>query len=217
VNSITQALSGFPEELKGVKTAIPMSVGYEVGVSSHDRINAYSCLPEGHGSMKDIYSRTAMVEQGIFGFDVEDILHHGFRMMEVSTIYCGGQGGKLKNANFYAQLKAFSKLLQNWYFMNPGFFNGRITTRFMPEARLGVPLKYYETRIDPWNPYPKMELFYIQGVSHSYKVGQMLTTQYTVIRGLRFDLTGSNVDQQQEVASLRNRVLTYFSAGGTKA
>ena len=158
-----------------------------------------------------------MSENDGFKIDTESVKRFGFRIMELSTIY--GQPDDAQNATQdYGQLlKGFSSLIANWYFMNPDLLNGRIVCRFLPEARLGVPIKYYRTRVSPTNPYPKMEMYYCQGVTDNYSYGQPITTTLTAIRGIRYNLNAANqAGLKAEITKLleaRDRVKRSFGGG----
>lgn len=166
--------------------------GYEVGLSGHDRLNMWLCLGSCNTGQSDgTGTRTIAAEAGGFNLSPESIKKYGMRVMEVSTPYAQAKPGTTQDNDLGQTLGTFSRTLANWYFMNPSFLNGRISCRFLKDARIGVPVKYFETRITPSNPYPKMELFYVQGVSDHFEYGQPVTTSLTVIRGLRYDL-GAN-------------------------
>lgn len=173
-------------------TAIPTCLKNETGYSNHDRLNAFLVLGQYNRGHQNQTDRILMSENGGFKIDPESIKRYGFRIMELSTIYAQPDDKKNAQSNFGELLKGFSSLIANWYFMNHNFLNGRIVCRFLPEARLGIPVKYYQTKVTPYNPYPKMEMSYCQGVTDSYQYGQPLTTTLTVIRGIRYNLLAAN-------------------------
>lgn len=168
-----------------------MPGGYEVGFSGHDRQNAWLTLGAYNTGQAVGSSRIIAAESGGFNINVESIRKYGIRILELSTQYAQPNGAAVQEKDLGQTLGTFTRLLANWYFMNQCFLNGRINCRFLKQARLGVPVKYFETRITPDNPYPKMELFYVQGVSDHFEVGAPITTSLTVIRGLRYDLSAS--------------------------
>lgn len=168
-----------------------MPGGYEVGYSGHDRLNSFLCLGAYNTGQAVGSSRIIAAESGGFNINVESIKKYGIRVLEVSTQYAQPNTGAVQEKDLGQTLGTFSRTLANWYFMNHCFLNGRLSCRFLKDARLGVPVKYFETRVTPDNPYPKMELFYIQGVSDHFEYGSPITTTLTVVRGLRYDLTSS--------------------------
>jgi len=196
----------------------PSMMGYDVGLSSHDRINAFLTLGSYNRGQANQTDRILLSENGGFSVDVESIKRYGFRIMELSTQYAQPDDSKTAQSDFAQILTNFSKTIANWYFMNPQFLNGRIVSRFLPEARLGIPCKYYETRISPTNPYPKMELFYVQGVTDNYTYGQPVTTTLTVIRGIRYDISknaSTTINPAfAALGDLRQRVASTFSKLG---
>jgi len=179
----------------------PNLLNYQVGRSGHDRLNAFLCLGSynrGHYNQTD---RVFVSHNGGFQMDIDSIRRYGFRMMEVSTQYAQPYDNKNQPKDIGQILKNFSQLLGNWYFMNPAFLNGRITSRFLPNSRLGIPCVYLETRKSPNNPVPKAELFYVQGVTDNFNYGQPITTTLTVIRGLRYNLESAASGKTTELIS----------------
>lgn len=168
-----------------------MPGGYEVGYSGHDRLNSFLCLGAYNAGQAVGSSRIIAAESGGFNINVESIKKYGIRVLEVSTQYAQPNTGSAQEKDLGQTLGTFSRTLANWYFMNHRFLNGRLSCRFLRQARLGVPVKYFETRVTPDNPYPKMELFYVQGVDDSYDYGQPITTTLTVVRGVRYNLAGA--------------------------
>lgn len=197
---------------------VPTAISNETGRSNHDRLNAFLTTGDfnrGQGGQTD---RLVMSSNGGFKVDVDSIRRFGFRIMETSTIYGQPDNSKNQPQDYALRLKAFTAMNANWYFMNPAFLNGRITCRFLPDARLGIPIKYFETRVDQWNPYPKMELFYCQGVSDNYKYGQVMTTTLTTIRGIRYNLLANRQSgmksELNKLAGVRERVKQFFGSLG---
>ncbi|MGZ3773051.1 MAG: hypothetical protein ACXVCY_04135 [Pseudobdellovibrionaceae bacterium] len=173
----------------------PQLIEYAVGYSNHDRLNAFLCLGSRYSSSIGVDGmRARLSANDAFKLDADSALSYGFRNMELSTYFASEPTGKKDQSNIYEILTNFSKMLGNWYFANPNFLNGRMTSRFLPDARIGVPCKYVETRITNANPYPKMEIFYVQGVTDNFSKGSPLTTTLTVTRGLRYDLSSNKND-----------------------
>jgi len=171
----------------------PTLLDYHVGLSGHERYNGFVCLgsfPSGRSSMDQ--DKLLLSEEKGFYVDTDSIKRFGFRMLEVSTPYAAPNRTSSNNQSHIQTMKEFSGMLANWYFLNPVFLNGRMVCRFMPEARVGVPCTYIETRVTPDNPYPKAELSYIQGVADQFQAGKLITTTLTVTRGLRYDLTAES-------------------------
>lgn len=171
-------------------TYTPSLLEYQVGISGHDRLNAFLCLGNTNYGQATQDGRIAAAANGAFQVDIDSIRKFGFRIMEISTQYAQQAVTKdgSKIVDWTIIQKMFSQTIANWYFLNHIFLNGRLKCRFLPQARLGVPCKYFETRITPDNPYPKMELFYVQGVTDSFQANQPITTTLTVIRGMRYKL-----------------------------
>lgn len=216
VASLTLGLGDLPEQVKARQGFVPMSFNVNVGRSNNDRVNGFSVLPQGLFGNEDYIKKAVLASAGAYNFDVDSIVKYGFRMMELGTAFAGGKHPKTESQNRFEIAVSFNKLIQNWYFLNPFFYNGKITTKFMPEARLGVPLKYFATRTTPSNPFPRMDLFYVQGVGHSYQYGQMLTTTYTVTRGLRYNLSKRTKDSSLlESKSINSRVRSFISSIGS--
>lgn len=171
-------------------TATPNLIEYQVGISGHDKQNAWLVLPQVASGNES--ARLQVAAKGGFLIDVDSCKFFGFRIQEVSTVFVCPVAGTNQPQDPSGYAVEFSKTLANWYFLNPVFLNGRIVSRFLPEARLGIVCKYFETRITPKNPYQKMELFYVQGVSDHFAVGDLLTTTMTLIRGIRYKLSGTS-------------------------
>jgi hypothetical protein len=179
----------------------PNLLDYQVGISSHDRQNAWLVLPQTASGNEN--GRLQVAAKGGFLIDVDSCEFFGFRIQEVSTAYVCPIAGKNQPKDPTSYAVEFSKTLANWYFMNPKFLNGRIVSRFLSAARLGIVCQYFETRITPKNPYPKMELFYVQGVSDRFEVGQPVTTTLTVIRGIRYKMSGKTSEAVASNATLQ--------------
>lgn len=187
-SKIESSASNIESYVSASNAATPNLLDYQVGISSHDRQNAWLVLPQVASGNES--ARLQVAAKGGFLIDVDSCQFFGFRIQEVSTAYVCPIAGKNQPKDPTSFAVEFSKTLANWYFLNPVFLNGRIVARFLPEARLGIVCKYFETRITPKNPYAKMELFYVQGVSDRFEVGQPITTTLTVIRGIRYKLSG---------------------------
>ena len=167
----------------------PTLLEYQVGVSGHDRQNAFEVLPDQNSGQSGTgAARALLAENGGFRIDPDSITKYGFRILGLSTPYATPAPTKSQGGDYTQIMKDFSELIANWYFMNPAFFNGRMVCRFLPSARIGVPVSYIETHIRPDSPYAKLELSYCQGISDSYKRGQVLKTSVTVTRGIRYKL-----------------------------
>lgn len=167
-----------------------MPGGYDCGYSGHDRFNAFLVLGNYNSAQNEGTSRVIAASAGGFNLSIDSIRKYGIRVMEISTQYAQPSQGKVQDSDLGQTMGTFSRTIGNWYFMNPALLNGRLTCRFLSQARIGVPVKYFETRITPDNPYPKVELFYVQGVADHFEVGAPITTTLTVIRGVRYNLGG---------------------------
>ena len=217
LNSIGQLTAKSKITLPG-GNYIPTAISNETGRANHDRLNAWLTTGDFNRGQQNQTDRVVMSSNGGFKVDADSIRRFGFRIMETSTIYGQPDNSKDQPQDYAIRLKAFTAMNANWYFMNPAFLNGRIVCRFLPDARLGIPIKYFQTRIEPYNPYPKMELFYCQGVSDTYQYGQPMQTTLTVIRGIRYNLltnrSASLKQEMQKLSSVRERVKKFF---GVKA
>jgi len=179
--------------------ATPMLLDYEVGLSNADRQNGWMVIGK-YDANDD--RRLLVTSLGGFHIDVDSAKTYGFRMVELSTNYVEPSPNKEQPESADRFAVEFGKTLANWYFMNPAFLNGRLVCRFLKEARLGIVCKYLETRITPENPYPKLELFYVQGVADDWSIGQPIRTTLTVVRGIRYKLTG--VSNEEEITSAQS-------------
>lgn len=178
------------DDIAGGFTPSVMPNGYDCGYSGHDRQNfwivtgSYAAPQSTAGS-----SLVVAVQSNSVQVNIESIKKYGMRSVWVSTPYFQPEPDQVQAQSLGDVTGPFTNTLANWNFMNDGLLNGRITCRFLRRARVGVPVKYFETRITPQNPYPRMEVFYVQGVSDHFEAGQPISTTLTVIRGLRYDLS----------------------------
>jgi len=185
----------------------PQVVEKNTGLSGHERHNLFLVIPAistGSAFGADAI-KVAMASTGGIKINTDSIRKFGFRAMEVTTV-CNEIGDtKNSGADYLDTVKKFTQFIANWYMLNPVFLNGRISSRFIPDARIGVPCLYFETRITDKNPYQKCEMYYVQSVSESFTVGQVLLTNISVVRGLRYTLA------KQSLISGVGRALTNFS------
>lgn len=194
VNQFFEGLQNVPQFLKPDGYYNPTIMNYQCGYSGHDRLNAWLCLGAYNRGQATQTDRITASVNGSLLIDKDSILKYGFRIMEVSSPYVQPYDNKDSVTETIPTLiKNFSGLLANWYFMNPYFLNGRISCSFLPNARLGIPVKVYQPRSMPTNPYPKIELYYCQGVSHSFTQGQPLSTTLTLTRGIRYTFSNKGV------------------------
>jgi hypothetical protein len=181
---------------------MPTVLNYEVGRSGHDRQNGFCVLPMQSEQVQQMTAKILSVDQKGVIIDPESIKRYGLRMMETSSFYLQPTQTKQSNVTFQSLMAKFSKVIANWYYLNPWFLNGSITCRFLPKARIGIPCRYIKTRVDSTNEKPRMELFYVQGVSDEYSYGRPLTTTLTVTRGIRYSLEkGDQVSMLRQVPS----------------
>jgi len=164
------------------KDYVPRLLDYQVGFTNMARFNSYLCLaiqPTSGGSPDG--GRQLMTSCEGFKIDTESVSLYGYRALEVSTPYASFKDDM-------SSMKNFTNMLANWYCLNQHLQDGVMTCHFLKEARIGVPCVYVETRLSPSNPYPKLEISYIQGLQDDYEFGKGLTTTLTVTRGLKYDL-----------------------------
>lgn len=189
------ASNNFIQGLTGDKTQfIPEMIKYNCGFSGHDRYNGFQVLPRRGGMIGFAGGDkvVAALDDNGFLIDAKSISRYGFRMMETQSVYCEPDPQDSQSKSYQQNASKFTQMLANWYFMNPLLLNGTMICRFLPEARLGVPMRYFETAITPKNPYPKMELYYVQGITDSWVKGGIITTTLSLTRGLRYDLSKSS-------------------------
>lgn len=167
----------------------PTMMDYQMGYTSISRFNSYLCLNAfASGSGEGGGAKLLLAEIGGYIIDTDSIAKYGFRSMETTTQYASPSG---ESDSYLQNMVDFTKMLANWYCLNPSLMDGVMTCRFLKKARLGIPCVYIETRKTPSNPYPKLELSYIQSIQDDYEYGKPITTTLTLTRGLRYDLTKS--------------------------
>ncbi len=215
ISAFTSSIQGAPEIIRAFGAGHNDTINYQMGYSGHERLNGFLCLGSYNKGQAAQTDRIALAENGGFKIDVDSVSKFGLRMMEVSTIYAQPDLNKAQNSNHYSLLKDFTGMIANWYFMNHALLNGRIVTRFLPEARLGVPYKYYQTRITANSPYPKVEIGYTQEITDTYSYGQPITTTIVGIRGVRYNLSGKGTVASaiEKLVTARERVKNFFSVG----
>lgn len=201
-NSTLASIMGDP------KPYIPTVLNYEVGRSGHDRQNGFCVLPMQSEQLLQATAKQLSADKKGIIIDPASIKKYGLRMMETSSFYLQPTQTKKVNVTFQEIMVKFSKVIANWYYLNPWLLNGTITCRFLPDARIGTPCRYIKTRVDSTNEKPRMELFYIQGVSDEYSYGRMLTTTLTVTRGIRYSLEqGDQVSMIKQVPNGLERIV----------
>lgn len=199
-------------KIPGGISYIPTVLAPQYGYSNHDRVNFWAVLGSYNAGQAHQSDRAYLYYADGYRLDPDSILKYGFRVMEVSTQYAQPEGNSTVSQTQIQYLKNFTATLANWYFLNSNFMNGKIACRFLPEARLGVPVKYYVTRPTAAIPYPREDRFYCQGVTDEYRMGEGIRTTLTVIRGIRrrlddvVEVTAAN----DLLKNLRGRVDSIF-------
>jgi hypothetical protein len=172
------------EGLKYIGTALQ----YNVGFSGGERHNGFCVLPVDTDPQNQGTHKIASIDIGGFLIDTESIQRHGFRFMQGESQYTQPSIKNSDTQNFYQIAANYTKVIGNWYYLNPWMLNGNIVCRFLPRARLGIPCYYINTRKTLSSPNGRVELFYVQGVTDEYVFGEPIKTSLQVTRGLRYGI-----------------------------
>lgn len=197
-----------PMDGKDESSPMVLPDGYKVGRSGDQRFNMFFCFGSWSNGQATPSTRIEMASKDLVKISQKSILYHGFRPLELSTAYAEPSKEKGQEV-YYDNLKKFSHTLANWYSLNHYFLNGTIATKFIPSARLGIPLVYWATRKKQYANRDgakfdsRKEVFYVQGLSESFNVGSGLSMNFIVTRGLRYKVEKTTVDQ---VATIKDKI-----------
>ncbi len=112
-----------------------------------------------------------------------NIANHGLRVFHRQTrfgrfgAHRSVKAGRVDSVPARKVLARWSLLLDHWYQHNLEYLSGTITTRALPEIRVGFRLDVEERR----------ESYYVEGTNHSWQYPNAMTSTFTLSRGQRND------------------------------
>ncbi len=169
----------------------------DVGRGGIERFNAFFISSQ----IVQEFLKNASIEITAPLWDKEDMLIHGFRRFDIMSRY------KADLTQIAAEDTALLTLtinqrrnVRDWYAINPYLYDGTIALAFgRPDAKVGMRLRI------PASSEDRTETYYIENVSHSWRLGPGLKTTFGVTRGwIGTDAT--------YVKAIRDLKLRYFSS-----
>lgn len=147
-------------------------VASNIGTSGYERLNAFMASPQ----MIQEYQKISGIQQSGPLWCPKDMLPHGMRPFDVVGRYVPNTGEE--NPTILIMSPAQRIQAKDWNCLNAVLLNGTITFgRGVPDLRIGCRLRI------PGATEDTDETYYIEGVNHSWSLGQGMKTQVTVTRG----------------------------------